>query len=414
MSARAPALEPATLRPVASTPAERRAAATGGAPAVVAPGPARLVVADEIAQRLGAATLWEGALPALEARQPAEGRPLVWLEGRARTTLVSATAAGPRVWFDADDWLERLTAGALWTPRPPFWSRLPFHPHLVPPALRALARRGLARGEAAAPAALVADELARAIHAVLEPDAPPAALTLVLSHDTESAAGQEGLARLWEVEERAGVRSCAYVVSGRFPIDDALLAGGRRRGFEIGHHDHYHDYRTAYLPPPALAARLAEARPFCERYDVRGFRAPGWYRTPALFSAAAARYAYDSSFPSFRAGTRPSGCFTRRPFLLGGVPVVPLTAPADGELLARGLGAADLVRVWRGYAAAARAHAPAGGLLHLLTHPEPGFTASRELIDAYAEVLHELAATPGVVCRLPSAVAEAAHRTLAS
>ncbi len=398
-------------------PAYRALWPAGEAPVTLEGGRVRIAVAPELGERLRGTVIWEGDVPPLPVFRPDRGKPLLWVEGTQRTILASETKDGVRLWFDPDTWAATLTAETLFLPNRPLWSYLPIHPHRLPAGLRAIARRRLARSDAGIPIHpldFLIDWLDLVLGTMLGEGDPKGELVLVLSHDVDTAAGLDALGRLLEVEERAGVRSCSFVVSGRFPLDERFLDQVRRRGFEIGHHDHSHDYRTAYLPERTIEARFAAARSFLERYDVRGFRAPGWYRTEGLLRVTKRHFAYDSSFPSWRTIPKPNGCLTRRPFVLGDLPIVPLTLPPDGELLARGLSTESVQRVWREHVAFIRKRRGRSSLVHLLTHPEPGFTSSTALIDAYAEFVQQLAEADDVRCRLPCEVAATTRDTLAN
>lgn len=382
----------------------RSLVAAGPAGRPVGTGHIRIATTTGLAERLGPDACWEGSVPPLPLIEPQPGTALFWVEGRERAVLASATNDGVRLWFDPDAWAAALTASTLFLADRPYWTYLPFHPHSIPPSLRAMARGWLGRSARATrirPVEFLIDWLRRAIGAALAEPEDRADVALVLSHDVDTAAGLDGLGRLLEIEEKAGVRSCSYVVSGRFPLDDRFLEDARGRGFEIGHHDHYHDYRTAYLSEERIQARFDEARFFRERHKVSGFRAPGWYRTERLLRVTARHFAYDSSFPSWRTIPAPNGCLTRRPFMLGGIPVIPLTVPPDGELLSRGLDPAGMLAAWRDHAAFIRERCGSSSTIHVLTHPEPAFTRSAACLEAYSSLLQDLTGLPRIRNRLP-------------
>lgn len=407
-----PEAQPGRLAPSCFPGAYRSLVASGPSDRPVGPGQIRIAAAAEVADRLGPAGCWEGVVPPLPRVEAGPGKPLFWVEGRPRIVLASTTSEGVRLWFDPDAWAAALTASTLFLADRPYWTYLPLHPHVIPPSLRAVARGWLGRSARTTrirPVEFLIDWLRSAIGAALAEPEDHVETALVLSHDVDTAAGLDGLGRLLEIEERAGVRSCSYVVSGRFPVDDRFLEDARRRGFEIGHHDHYHDYRTAYLSEERIQGRFDEARAFRERHEVSGFRAPGWYRTERLLRVTARCFAYDSSFPSWRTIPAPNGCLTRRPFMLGGIPVVPLTMPPDGELLARGLDPAGMLSAWRDHAGFIRERCGPSSAIHVLTHPEPAFTRSAACLEVYSTLLQELIGLPRIRNRLPRDLAAAAR-----
>jgi hypothetical protein len=134
---------------------------------------------------------------------------------------------------------------------------------------------------------------------------------------------------------------------------------------------------------------------------MRGFRSPSMLRSPALYDALRGRFEYDSSIPD--TGLLPSrnGCATVFPLEVGGVPVLPLTVPPDGQLMSRGLDPDAVVAQWIEKAEWIRS---LGGVAVLLTHPERGFVAEPSMRAAYRRFLDWAAAQDDAWHALPREV----------
>ena len=321
--------------------------------------------------------------------------------------------------FDPDAAVEGLTTRAALTRAAPASARLPFHPHRVPPRVRRVVRDGLValrrRRGAVFPAWPIEPSVEVARHAWLrarqlaEPgtEARPwwpdgKRFVLVLTHDIDSSGGQRVAGELAALEEERGLRSCSYVVGQDWPVDHGRLEALRACGHELGLHDAHHDNRGPFLERGALEARLDGCAELVERHGMTGFRSPSMLRTDALYAALSGRFAYDSSMPDTGLLPEPNGCATVFPIACGGVPVLPLTLPPDGQLRSLGLAPDEVVGRW---IAKTEWIARAGGVAMLLTHPEPGFTAEPEMQRAYARFLDWAAARDDAWHALPSEVA---------
>jgi len=98
------------------------------------------------------------------------------------------------------------------------------------------------------------------------------AFALVLTHDVETAAGQEKVESLALLERRMGFRSAFNFVPERYAVSPGLRAWLRENGFEAGVHDLKHDGSLF-----ASRSRFMEGAERINRYlrdwNVRGFRA---------------------------------------------------------------------------------------------------------------------------------------------
>jgi peptidoglycan/xylan/chitin deacetylase (PgdA/CDA1 family) len=225
---------------------------------------------------------------------------------------------------------------------------------------------------------------------------------LVLTHDLDSAGGQTVALGLAAAERAHGLRSAWYVVGKDWPLNHEALGALHAEGHELGLHDAHHDNRGAFMAPGQLAERLDGCRELVERYEMTGYRSPSMLRTAAMYEALRGRFEYDSSIPDTGLLPKPNGCASVFPIEPGGVPMLPLTLPPDGQLVGLGLDSAQVAAQW---IAKAEWIARAGGIAMLLTHPERGFSAEGPMQDAYGRFLAWAAAREDAWHALPREVA---------
>ena len=99
------------------------------------------------------------------------------------------------------------------------------------------------------------------------------AYALVLTHDVETAEGQSYVRAVADLEERLGFRSSFNFVPERYPVDEALLAELRQRGFEVGVHGLKHDGKL-FRSHAEWSRRVARINDYLHRFEARGFRTP--------------------------------------------------------------------------------------------------------------------------------------------
>ena len=353
----------------------------------------------------------------------AQGQPLVQarLASGDRVALAARDPEGGlRLAFDPDAAVEALTGRAALTPRAPLSARLPFRYRRLPAPVRRVARDLLVRGRRRSRATFPAWPVEPSVEALrtvylrarqaIDPALEPVPFwpdgkrfALVLTHDVDSAGGLEIARGLERIEAAHGLRSAWYLVGDDWPIDHDRLGEIAAAGHELGLHDAHHDNRGPFIGAEALGARLDRCHELVDRYRMRGYRSPSMLRTDAMYEALGGRFAYDSSMPDTGLLPAPNGCATVFPLRHGGVPVLPLTLPPDGQLLSLGLGTEEIVERW---IAKAEWVARAGGIAMILTHPEPGFSAEPALQAAYERFLAWVAARDDAWHALPREVEE--------
>lgn len=339
-----------------------------------------------------------------------------------KVTLVSRTDDGIELGFEPDACVSALIRRHVFLKSLPWYGRLPFHYRRVPPRLRAairdlLGRRVSADEYPAWPLECSVEALRRMyLFARREADGSQPLpfwpdgrqFALAVTHDIDSAEGQARVTSWMDEEAKIGVRSCFYVVGREYPVDLGLWREANERGFEVGLHGDRHDHKLAFLPEEDIRRRLAPCERLADDLSMTGFRAPSLFRTKALLSVVGERYAYDSSVPDTGLlPTAANGCATVFPFELDGVRELPVTVPADGTLLARGLEPEQVLAAWLAKTEWIRAM---GGAAVFLAHPEDGFSAEPRMYKAMRFFLEQMAADDDAWIALPREIVVAWDR----
>jgi hypothetical protein len=228
---------------------------------------------------------------------------------------------------------------------------------------------------------------------------------VVLTHDVETADGQDSVHRMREIEERAGFRSSWNFVPERYRVDERLLHDLAEQGFEVGVHGLRHDGRDLESPS-TLRKRLPAIRRYAAAWGAVGFRAPatqrGWDMMPTL------GFDYDSSYPD----TDPyepqrGGCCSWLPFFNRDLVELPITLVQDHTLFVI-LGEPD-GSAWIDKLAYLR---QVGGMALLITHPDYMLDESR--LAAYSNLLARVSNDDDVWRALPREVSAWWRRRAAS
>jgi len=337
-------------------------------------------------------------LPPIAPRVLPSHNVLVWgeLPNGKRLPLLRRGESGIDAAYPWADWREHilLERYATWRRRP-FYTKLPFSYHRVPAGLRQrLAGRFFsARGEELP--SFPTDtgfELLRC----LKPDdtfrLAKQALSneprVVLTHDIDSQEAFDWVWPLAEVELAHGVRSSWNVVAGEYTLDEKTLDRLAENGFEIGLHDYLHDNKLIYLDETAMRRRLDRCRPFIERYGVRGFRSPSWFRGEMLYNVLQDYVDYDCSSLDFDGlcPAGPGGVLTTRPFHIGRLVEIPTTLPLEAPLL-NGVSPELIPAYWEPKIEWLK---QADGLAVVNSHPDPVYSGNKTMVRVYARFLARL------------------------
>ena len=96
---------------------------------------------------------------------------------------------------------------------------------------------------------------------------------LVLTHDVDTAKGQDTCPELMKMEKRLGFRSSFNFVPLRYSVSPTLRADLGKEGFEVGVHGLYHDGKY-YTSREAYLERSVRINQFLKEWGAVGYRAP--------------------------------------------------------------------------------------------------------------------------------------------
>jgi peptidoglycan/xylan/chitin deacetylase (PgdA/CDA1 family) len=219
---------------------------------------------------------------------------------------------------------------------------------------------------------------------------------LVLTHDVETAEGQEHVRRVADEEEDLGFRSSFNIVPELYRVDHALLGELRSRGFEIGIHGLKHDGKL-FRSRRGFTERARAINRHLQELGAVGYRSPLTHRQPEWMQAL--DIGYDSSFfdtdPYEPIG---GGAMSIWPFFLGRFVELPYTLAQDSTLV--GLLKEKTPRMWL---EKVRFVEEFCGMALVNTHPD--YLRSKTTAAVYREFLEVLKDRGGYWRALPREVA---------
>ncbi len=222
---------------------------------------------------------------------------------------------------------------------------------------------------------------------------------LMLTHDVESAEGLRLAVEIAGLEEERGFRSSFNIVGDEYPIDHGIVRELRDRGFEIGLHGLHHD-RSLFSSRDEFERQLPQLGEAARGLGAVGFRSPATHRVVEWLAELPVEYD-GTMFHSDPYEPQPGGCCTLWPFRIGRLVELPYTLPQDHTLF-------TLLRhrsadTWLAQVDAIEAR---HGLVHCLSHPDPGYLGDAPKRRLYAEFLDALLDRPALWTALPCEVAD--------
>ncbi|MFX0194924.1 MAG: hypothetical protein ACFFCW_02285 [Candidatus Hodarchaeota archaeon] len=209
---------------------------------------------------------------------------------------------------------------------------------------------------------------------------------LVLTHDVDTAKGQEKCHQLLELEERSGFRSSFNFVPEGYShgVSSELLQYLTSNGFEIGVHGLYHDGKL-YKSRTHFRKRSVRINQYLQKWKSVGFRSPSMHHNLAWLHDL--KIEYDSStFDTDPFEPQSEGVSTIFPFWVRGNSCrkgfveLPYTLPQDFTLFV--LLKEKNIDVWKRKLDWIAEH---GGMALLNTHPDyMNFCARRRSIEEYS------------------------------
>ncbi len=212
---------------------------------------------------------------------------------------------------------------------------------------------------------------------------------LVLTHDVETALGQEKCRDLANMEERLGFRSSFNFVAEAFSVSRDLHHELERRGFEIGVHGLTHD-GSLYHSRESFKEQAMRINQYLAKWNCIGFRSPSMHHN--LEWTHALDIEYDAStFDTDPFEPQPDGMGTIFPFFVNGQPTnkgfveLPYTLPQDFTLFII-LREKD-TDIWKKKLDWIAEH---GGMALMITHPDyMSFNGAKSGIEKYPAHYYE-------------------------
>ncbi len=139
---------------------------------------------------------------------------------------------------------------------------------------------------------------------------------LVLTHDVDTAQGQDKCLQLMELEKELGFRPAFYFVPERYRVNRELQRTLIANGFEVGVHGLNHDGRL-YQSRSIFKARAGKINEYLKAWGSVGFRSPAMHHN--LDWAHDLNVEYDTStFDTDPFEPQPNGVETIFPFWVNG------------------------------------------------------------------------------------------------
>jgi hypothetical protein len=212
---------------------------------------------------------------------------------------------------------------------------------------------------------------------------------LVLTHDVDTAKGQEKCKLLMELEKNLGFRSSFNFVPRRYDVQVDLRNALNKDGFEVGVHGLYHDGRY-YDSWEKFSKRAVIINKYLKEWGSVGYRSPSMLHN--LNWIHALNIEYDAStFDTDPFEPQPDGFQTIFPFYVkndsgdGGYVELPYTLPQDFTLFIL-IGESD-INIWK---RKLDWIVKRGGMALLNVHPDyMNFREKKSALDEYPVKYYE-------------------------
>lgn len=203
----------------------------------------------------------------------------------------------------------------------------------------------------------------------------------VLTHDIETAEGQDYVRAVADLEERLGFHSSFNFVPERYPVDIKLMDELREHGFEVGVHGLCHDGKL-FSSRSLFEQRATKINHYMREFGACGFRSPCTIRQPEWMQDLQVDYDL-SFFDTDPYEPIPGGTMMIWPYMLGHFVELPYTLVQDYTLV-RVL-KHSTPKVWLDKVAfIERYH----GMALLNTHPD--YLRNQTTRDVYTEFLKDM------------------------
>ncbi len=203
----------------------------------------------------------------------------------------------------------------------------------------------------------------------------------VLTHDVDTAGGQDRALELAELDASYGFRSSFNFVPEQYPLDHGIVAELRARGFEVGVHGLQHDGKL-FSSHPEFLRQARRINRYLKALQATGFRAPLTHRNPEWMQALDIDYDL-SFFDTDPHEPMPGGTMSIWPFTIGRFIELPYTLVQDYTLTS--ILRETTPRLWLEKVDFIRDYC---GMALLNTHPD--YLVSPRTRQVYVDFLHAM------------------------
>lgn len=153
----------------------------------------------------------------------------------------------------------------------------------------------------------------------------------VMTHDVETATGRDFCPALMDLTDSFGIKSSfQFVPEQRYDVPEDLLNLVRSRGFEVNIHDLNHD-GNLFRERGEFYHRVEKINEYGRKFGAVGYRSGVLYRNLNWYEAF--DFEYDMSVPNVgHLDPQAGGCCTTKPYFIGKVLEIPVTAIQDYSL----------------------------------------------------------------------------------
>jgi hypothetical protein len=222
-----------------------------------------------------------------------------------------------------------------------------------------------------------------------------------MTHDVETAEGRDFCPSLMDLNDSFGIKSAFQLVpEQRYSVSEAFLQQIRERGFEVNVHDLNHD-GNLFRERGEFLRRAAKINEYCRKFGAAGYRSGVLYRNLDWYDAF--EFSYDMSVPNVgHLDPQPGGCCTSKPYFIGKILEIPVTATQDYTLF--NILQQYSTDLWKQQIQMIHAR---HGLASFIVHPD--YLNSERSVNVYSELLRHLSdlrARENTWIALPGQVAE--------
>lgn len=210
---------------------------------------------------------------------------------------------------------------------------------------------------------------------------------IALTHDIDTEKGMKNINKFSSLEKKYSFTSTWFLVGNYYFLDKVLLGKIKKQGNEIACHGYRHDNKLVYLPREQILFRLEKSLRNLKDFDVRGFRSPSLITSKQLDEELSRFFLYDSSITDtekFPVDAVVKGCCSVFPFMKNNLVKIPITLPMDATLIFLRYNPNQILKTWINKLEYIK---KLGGVGVINTHPEPAFSANREMLQIYEEFL---------------------------